>query len=390
MNSNNKGVIILGGFIQGLALARSFSELGVPVYVADDKQCLAGFSRCCDKFIECPKTESSDFVPFLIEFAQKKELNDWLLVPTDDHQVDAISRNSTALGVYYRFLVPSQDTLELIINKKKLLEIAERSGTCFPKTCSSNDIDIAKEYRYPLLIKGTYGATFFRIMHKKGFVVDSYNELRSVFQDLSKTIAPEDIMIQELIPSRQIDHVVSFTCFSINGEIKTFWMGEKLRERPIDHGTATFAQSILNANILEQAKPLIQSLNYTGVCEIEFMYDYRDDCWCLIEINPRTWKWVGLAKECGIDFAKIMYRHVHDIPQDFPRCYDTNVKWVDMLTDIFSAFAMIRRRKLSFTKYLKSYRGKLVNAIWSWKDPAPALYFPIYALYRKASRLWKI
>lgn len=384
-----KGVIVLGGFIQALALVRSLAELHIPVYIAEENNCIAQYSRFCTKFLRSPKAESPELAEFLIDVAKKYGLKGWLLLPTDDHLVENLSKSKAPLQEYYRMFVPSQDDLYRIINKKKLLEIAEQCGTNIPETCYVDSMERAKEFRFPLLVKGNYGRSFYQAMHTKAFKVDSFSELQTVVDSLAGSVDAADVMIQELIPSRRNDHVVSCTCFAEEGDIKSYWMGQKLRERPIENGTATFAESILVKEILEQSIPLMKALKYTGVCEIEFIFDHRDEKWKLIEINPRTWKWVGLAKACGIDYAKMLYLHAMDTAQSFPASYRTGVKWVDHFTDPIISMKMILTHRMTIADYVRSMKGTVIPAIWNWKDPLPALYFPFYSVHCKARRLWK-
>lgn len=386
---SKKGVIVLGGFIQAVSLIRSFSELNVPVYVANEQNCIARYSRYCGKFIKCPGPESPELAGCLIDFAEKEGQKDWLLIPTDDHLVDNLSKNKTELQKYFRLLVPDQTALFSIINKRKLLEIAEGCGTNIPKTCYFDSIEKAKDFRYPLLVKGTYGRSFYLQMHTKAYQADSYQELMQVLDSIAGALDVQNVMIQELIPSRATDHVVSFTCFADKGTIRSFWMGQKLRERPITNGTATFAESIRHEELLLQATPLMKALGYSGVCEIEFMYDHRDNKWELIEINPRTWKWVGLAKECGIDYAKMLYRYAYGEQQEYPTSYAVGIKWVDYFTDPVAGLKMIRARMLTPAGYFKSLKGKVIPAVWSWKDPLPSFYFPFYSVVSTIKRLWK-
>lgn len=389
IRESKKGVIVLGGFIQGLSLVRSFAELGIPVYVANDQDCIARYSKYCSKFLKSPEPDYPELIGYLIDVAEKERLKDWLIIPTDDLQVENLSKNKSILEKYYKLLIPSQSDLYRIINKRNLLEVAESCGTNIPKTCYFDSIDKAKDFRYPLLVKGNYGCSFFHEMHTKAFIVNYYQELKQVLDTIAKTTDIHDVMIQELIPSRKNEHVVSFTCFADKGDIKSYWMGQKLRSRPIDNGTATLAESIMNKEILLQATPLIKTLQFSGVCEVEFMYDYRDNKWNLIEINPRTWKWVGLAKACGIDYAKMLYRYAYEIEQDFPTSYKVGVKWVDHFTDLVAGVKMIRAKRMTLTDYIKSYEGKVIPAIWSWKDPVPAMSFPVYSIASKFKRLTK-
>lgn len=388
-----KGAIVLEGHVQGLSNTRALGELGIPVYVLDVVHCLAQHSKYCTKYFRCPDFKSEAFIEFLIELAQKENLREWFLIASNDHIVENLSLHQAQLTPYYKMLVPNQSNLYNIINKKKLLEIADSCGTTIPTTCYPESIEGAKSFRYPLLIKGNMGLSFFKATHQKAIQVDSYQELTEVYGNLKNAVDTSDVMIQELIPNDKDNKVVSFTCFAINGEIKSYWMGRKLREHPIKYGTATFAESILIMDILKEATPLVKSLDYTGTCEIEFLLDTRDNKYKLIEINPRTWLWVGLAKACGIDYAKMMYRYVNNISQDYPTTYQVGIKWINWLTDTVYGLKAIFKGLITVPEYIKSLKGKKVRAIWSWKDLMPGIIFPFMSFYiakkRGAKSLYK-
>ena len=215
----------------------------------------------------------------------------------------------------------------------------------------------------------------------KAIQVNDRDELQRTITHLSQCMDSSDYMIQELIESDKHDHIVSFTCFAVDGEIKTYWMGEKLREHPIKYGTATFARSIFSGSVLQEAIPLMRQLAYTGICEIEFIKDRKDGLYKLIEINPRTWLWVGLAKACGIDYAKIAYNFCNGIPIRYPQEYKVGLKWINALTDGAFSLKAIIAGTLSLKEYFSSLRGPKVRAIWSNRDWLPGIVFPFMSLY---------
>ena len=374
-----KGAIVIEGHVQGLSNTRSLGELGIPIYVLDVSHCLAQHSKYCTKYFRCPNFKSEEFIQFLIELAQKENLQGWFLIGSNDHIVENLSLHAQELAPYYTMIVPVKEQLYNIIDKANLMQIATTCGTHIPKTCDINTIEQAKDFTYPLLIKGLEGLSFYKATHQKAIQVNNEAELLSKCKEISQLT--NDVMIQELIPFDKQNRVVSFTCFAINGEIQTYWMGQKLREHPIKYGTATMSQSILLPEVLAEAKPLIKALNYTGVCEIEFMCDPRDGYYKLIEINPRTWLWVGLAKACGIDYAKMMYRYVNGIEQTYPNTYEVGVKWRNAITDLVFGMLAILKGHVTLCEYCSSFKGKIVKAIWSWNDIKPGLIFPFMTLY---------
>ena len=375
------GAIVIEGHVQGLSNTRSLGELGIPVYVVDTVHCLAQHSKYCKKYFKCPPFNTSEFIDFLLSLGKKERLEGWLLIGSNDHIVENLSLNQDRLQPYYKMLVPNKSKLYDIINKKTLLMVAKNCGTSIPDTCYPENLNEAKMFRYPLLVKGNLGLSFYKATHKKAIQVDDYTSLQRVINQLHNTINFNDVMIQELIPSSSNNRVVSFTCFAENGNIKTFWMGQKLREHPVRYGTATFAQSVYIDDILNEAAPLVKALDYTGVCEVEFMLDNRDGKYKLIEINPRTWLWVGLAKACGVDYAKMVYRFVNNIPQSYPTNYLVGVKWINRLTDAFYAVKLLFDDKITLKEYFSSLKGNKTYAIWSRQDPVPGMIFPFLSLY---------
>lgn len=375
------GAIIIEGHVQGLSNTRSLGELGIPVFVVDVCHCLAQHSKYCTKYFRCPDFKSPDFIDFLCDLAEKEEIRDWILVPSNDHIVENLSLNKERIEKYYRTIVPDKNSLYNIINKKNLLEIALQSGTSIPNTCYIENIQEARRMRYPLLIKGNLGLSFFKATHSKAIQVDDYESLEKTITNIKSHVDLNDIMIQELIPYQNDVKVVSFTCFADDGKIKCYWMGQKIREHPIKYGTATCAESVFIKEILQEATPLVKALSYTGICEIEFLFDYRDNKYKLIEINPRTWLWVGLARICGVDYAKILYNFLNEIPQDYPQNYEIGIKWINYITDIFYGIKLIVKRHITIENYLKSLKGKKINAVWNKNDPMPGIVFPFLIFY---------
>lgn len=387
-----KGAIIIGGYIQGLSNARALGEKGVPVWVIDEENCLAKASRYCKQFVRCMLTYDHKMCQMLLELAQNENLEGWMLFPSDDKGVIFLSEFGVELAKHYRFLSMSIDSLDNIVNKRKLLKIAEQVGTYIPRTCYPENWQEAKEYRYPVMIKGNYGLDFFEVNHKKAYRADTYEELTMLFPKIIKEYKTEEIMVQEMIPFDPKNRVLSFTCFAIDGEIKTYWMGDKLRERPLQFGTATLARSVNIQEVHDNVRDLIKALRFTGVCEVEMMRDIRDGKYKLIEINPRTWMWVGLAKECGVDYAWILYCYLNGIDIEYPTDYETGIKWRNSYTDVVYSIKAMLRGQLTWEEYKESLNGKVIPAVWSSKDMRPGFYYPLLlsvSVIRKICRIVK-
>jgi predicted ATP-grasp superfamily ATP-dependent carboligase len=383
MNSLFKitGAIIIEGHVQGLSNTRSLGEMGVPVYVIDTKNCLARYSKYCNKFFLCPAYNSDELADFLVKLVQKEKIQDWLLLPSNDHAVYTISKNKFELEKYFKFVIPPLEILDNIYDKAKLLSFAGRLNIPVPITQYFYDKsdEIKDTLTFPVLTKGRQGLSFYKTFGKKVFLAQNETELRDQLEKIGRKFELEKTFTQELIPLSKENKTVSFTAFCINGEIMTYWMGIKLREHPWSFGTATFAESVFIRDCLSHSQILLKSLNYSGICEVEYLLDPRSKEYKLIEINARTWLWVGLAKASGIDYAKILYKYVNNQDVTFPSTYTNGLKWINYLTDGFMAIQAIFQNKIQVMEYLHSLSGQKIHAVFSWNDLKPSIMFPFLA-----------
>lgn len=380
MNKNIPGAIVIEGHVQGLSNTRSLGEAGIAVYVVDKTNCIARYSKFCKKFIKCPDYIEDSFADFLMEMGEKEDIKGWVLIPSNDHAVLTIAKHKDRLEKLYKIITPSNEIIGNIYDKLKLIQIAGDSGVPVPKTYLAGKYSVSdSEDLFPVLIKGRFGLSFYKTFKKKAFLARNKDELRNILTSIRGLIDHDNILIQELIPSDGSNKTVSFTAFSVNGEIKTYWMGIKVREHPFKFGTATFARSILIRECYEQSILLLKAINYSGVCEIEYLLDPKDKRYKLIEINARTWLWVGLAKACGVNYAKMIYDYVNNQKIIYPKDYFIGLNWINPVTDFLFSVLSILQGKIGITDYIKPFRGqKICNAITQRGDNKPLFVYLLF------------
>lgn len=375
------GVIVIEGHVQGLSNTRAFGELGVPVYVIDTGNCISKYSKHCTEFFYCPPYHRNELADFLIELAEKYELNDWLLFPSNDNAALTISRNKNRLKNHFKFLVPEYDIFQNIYDKSRLLKLASAAGIFIPITnFNDQNHEINPNLVFPVITKGRFGLDFYKKTGRKAFFAQTFDELNKQLKQISSVISLDKTLTQEVIEDDGKNKTVSFTAFCLNGEIKTYWMGMKLREHPERFGTATFAKSIKIPECYDLSAILLNKLNYTGICEIEYIQDPKDDNFKLIEINPRTWLWVELAKISGINYAKITYDYVHNNPINYPHDYKIDLNWINPFTDLVYSLLAILKRRLSLMSYIESLKKDKVNALYYNDDKKPVFMYLLLIL----------
>lgn len=113
---------------------------------------------------------------------------------------------------------------------------------------------------FPVLTRGRFGLDFYKATGCKAFLAHDKAQLYRQLAQIAATFPVERTLTQSLIPDDGTNKTISFAAFCVDGEVK--------------------------------------ALNYTGVCEVEYLKDPGDGQYKLIEINARTWLWVGLARDC--------------------------------------------------------------------------------------------
>lgn len=382
LQTNIKGAIIIEGHVQGLANTRSLGEVGIPVIIVDKENCIARYSKYCRGFYKCPDFNTENFFIFLIQLAEQNGLKGWSLFPSNDHAVYNISKHKTELEKYYKVITPELKVINNIYNKANLLKLADKYKIPIPETeYFTHTGNVQTNLKFPVLTKGKTGLSFYKAVGRKACLAHDENELSIQLTRIKKRYPLDQMFTQELIPYDGTNKTISFTAFCVKGEIKTFWMGVKLREHPLQFGTATFCESIYQVECLEHSKTLLNALNYTGVCEVEYLFDPRDSQYKMIEINARTWLWVGLAKACGIDYPILIYNYLNNIKNDYPSSYINNYCWINLWTDTVYSMKALLRGKLNLFKYLKSLFTQKEFAVFSFNDIKPFFAFSLMLFF---------
>ncbi len=370
---SNPGAVIIEGHVQGLSNLRILAKAGIPGIVVDRGDCIARHSKYCRGFFKCPAYDDDALADFLLELGERERLHGWLLLPSNDHGVATLVRNWERLQTVFKWMAPPPTTFESIYDKAKLLNLAQKCDIPIPRTAFLAEVDSGTNgLTFPVITKGRRGLSFYKTVGKKAILSNNETELRRTMRRLQSRLDLSETFTQEVIPSDGTNKTVSFAAFCVNGEIRAFWMGAKLREHPLQFGTATFCESVYEQACLDQSAPLLRALDYNGVCEIEYLRDPRDGRFKLIEINARTWLWVGLATACGVNFPLYVYNHVNGLPSVYPAGYPLGVRWRNFWTDtVFSLQAVITGR-LGLKAYLESLRGDgLIDAVRDKDDPKP-------------------
>jgi len=381
MNRKDGGAIILGGHIQALGIIRSLGSRKIPIFLAQSEIISVGmFSKYVNFTCLSPsENNAASYLKFLIELSTERKLTGWTLYPTNDQQVEIISRNFKLLSSHFKFSTPDWDVTKKLINKKRTYKFASTIGieqpyTWFPQNAKEL-ITKSKEIDYPVIIKPAIMHLFFNKTKKKAILCKNRFELLRNYKKVLTLIPKNQIMIQDFIPGGS-DNLYSFCSLQIEDQSFYPLVAKRIRQHPIDFGSGTtFAKSTSDKKLQNISNHLLSKLKYTGVSEVEFKKDSRDGSMKFLEVNARTWKWHTIGKERGFDYSYQSFLHLNknSIPNVLTQP-KTSLSWIHLSTDLFVFVQLLQRKMIDFKTYINSVKGgKLSFANISFSDPLPFL-----------------
>jgi predicted ATP-grasp superfamily ATP-dependent carboligase len=196
---------------------------------------------------------------------------------------------------------------------------------------------------------------------------------------MARIIGPTHVIVQDFLPEPS-KNLFSFAGYFREGEPIAGLSAKRTRQLPTDFGrTSTFVEAVEVPELRGLASQLLRAIGYTGLAEVEFMWNEEHARFELLEVNPRFWAWHGLAIDSGLDLPYMAFAEATGQNSTFGsmlRC----IKWVRFLTDVRAAAHEIRSGRLSIRQYLSSLRGPTTFAVYSPLDPMPSILEPFLLL----------
>src|SRR5713226_4907254 len=109
------GAVVVGGDYQGLGIVRSLGRRGLPICVLDDEWSISRFSRYATFGVGVPDLRDEEAaVKMLLEVGYRLDLRGWVLFPTRDELVAALSHHRSELAEMFRVPTPDWNTVRWI------------------------------------------------------------------------------------------------------------------------------------------------------------------------------------------------------------------------------------------------------------------------------------
>jgi D-aspartate ligase len=373
--SGDAGAVVIGGDYQGLGIVRSLGRRGVRVSVLDDELSIARHSRYVTHHLRVPDLrDEARTVDQLIDTCCRLNLHGWVLFPTREETVAAISKNRARLSKYFRVPTPSWEAVRWAWDKRNTYKLAATLGIPHPTTryISSRDELRELDLSYPVALKPAIKEHFIYATKAKAWRADDQSQLLELYEKAAAHLGAGEVMIQDLIPgdgSNQFAYCAFFRDGSSVGKIHV----RRARQHPPEFGRAsTYVETVDMPELERLSERFLRAIDYYGLVELEYKRDTRDGQLKLLDVNARTWGYHSIGSTAGVDFPYMLYADQVGIPvdQQVGRC---GVSWVRLATDLPTAAIEVLAGRMKLGVYLRTLLQADTEAVFCRDDLAPGL-----------------
>lgn len=370
------GAVVIGGDYQGLGIVRSLGRRGVDVVVIDDERSISRHSRYATAAIRVQELrDEQQTVHTLLELGERHGLDGWVVFPTREETVAALSRYREQLTARFRVPTPPWDVVKWAWDKRNTYEIAAELGIATPRTWRVSSVRELQEIDGdpPFAIKPAIKERFLYATGAKAWRADTRAELHERFQAAAELVGAEEVIVQELIPGSG-ETQLGYCAFFRDGRSSASMVVRRLRQHPPLFGRAsTFVQTIEDPELEEMSQRFLRRIGYYGLVELEYKRDARDGQTKLLDVNARTWGYHSLGQRAGVDFPYLLYADQLSRPVPDGLRAPPGVSWIRLATDVPTAVLELARGALQWRAYARSLRQADIESVFSSDDPAPGL-----------------
>lgn len=361
----------------GLQSARILARHDIPVVgIAGDLAHPCCRTNACDRIVAADLT-GVGLIDVLAAVGKNLEERA-VLLPCTDLSVMLVSRWREQLAPWFRIALPRHEIVELLIDKARFYEYAQRAGLPVPATFFLRSPDdaayAARSLRFPCIVKPTLKtAEWKRHAKEKAYRVWSREELLSLYR---RCAGWSDVLIaQEWIDGGDGNNYTCNCYFDAASEPLVTFTSRKLRQWPPNTGEGCLSEECRNDIVEQTTVDLFQGARHQGLGYLEMKRDVRTGEFLIVEpnIGRPTGRSAG-AEAAGVALLYTMYCDVlgWPLPQNREQGYHGG-KWIHFRSDLQSALYHWRRGELGLSEWLHSWRGLTADALFSWRDPLPFL-----------------
>jgi predicted ATP-grasp superfamily ATP-dependent carboligase len=285
-----------------ISIIRSLGRKGWHVIAADADHRSPGFrSRYIQERLLYPPPETAprELVTTLLQTARDRQVD--LIIPVTDAIILPLSESRAEFEGVCAVAMPDAATLEVVTNKLKTVELAERLGVPTPRSAlvhtAREAVERGPTLGWPVVLKPQVSRLYRGQAAIEAFTVCYAENPERLAEQMARFEGRCAVLLQE------------YYCGSGQGVELLMHQGQplaafqhrRLREVPLNGGASAFRESVpLDTDLYRHSVRLLEALNWTGLAMVEFKVGAGGPK--LMEINGRVWGSLPLAVRSGMDF----------------------------------------------------------------------------------------
>jgi predicted ATP-grasp superfamily ATP-dependent carboligase len=205
----------------------------------------------------------------------------------------------------------------------------------------------------------------------KAFRVSDAEEMLSLYDRCAPWA--DRLVVQEWIEGTDTEQYTCNCYFSAQTEPLVTFTTRKLRQWPPFGGEACLSEESRDEVVPREAVRLFRAAGHHGLGYLEMKRSSRTGEYLIVEPNiGRPTGRSASAEAAGVELLYTMYCDLlgRRLPRRRVQEY-RGLKWIHLRRDFQSALFRWWHDELTIREWLRSLRGPMVEAQFSWRDPAP-------------------
>ncbi len=366
-------------------IARTFTLAKIPfigITSRNDKRLF--LTRYCRQQFEVasPEKNPEEFFKQLKEIVDEIGEGHSLFVSNDGH-LDVLLKHWDEMRRMFRLTTVDKNTLEKILNKDLFTEYARQYNLPVPPTYGADEIKKKDDYTFPLMIKPIVRLNWFdsdTVKNEggksyKGLLANNRDDLKKYQASLDKENI--DYVAQRFVAGPE-SNIISFHSFyTEDSKPLGYFVGRKIRTYPSKYGQSCALKLIDDPYVVKKSLEILEAIKFKGPVKIDYKIDANTNEYFLLELNPTRYNiWHYLGARAGVNLPALAFEYMNGQAEKRPviNNWQTNLRWFNFVNDVQSFQELHKEGTLSFSGWLRSYRGRRIYQTLAFDDLKPVFY----------------
>lgn len=368
MESPAAELVIMGNNITALAIVRGARRHNIRPVLFDCEAGIAFKSRLACKVL-CPVGDDTVIMDELRLLGAGKKA---FLIAVSDDWIRFIIRNREELERHFKCILHAKNEVLLTcLDKDAFSRFCLQHELSAPRYYDLSDSTRLADIGYPVIMRPSGVSFALREGVPKAVHVDDEPGLNS-WREKFRLAGVPCVVTESLLRHQLRKYSVAI---ARSGKTMVSYVAEQLRPQPKECGCGAYVELSPNLEVEALARRVAELLDYFGMGEMEILYSQDAGRYYLIEFNARPWLQYSLAESsnhCLLKFLVDADAYQRDIE------LKTGRSWLCLVDDLHVCFSRsigyLWHGRIGWREYLHSLLRANSPAVFSWKDPWPALY----------------